>query len=84
MPQLDGVADHAPAPDTVPAQTVEPKVTAATTAAGAASLLLWVLSAYVFHGTVPAEVQGMVGALVTTAATFTAGWLARHVDRTAH
>jgi fatty acid desaturase len=88
MPHTVGVADHAaPEPlglvETVDADAVEPKVTWATLSSAVAGLVVWLLSAYVFHGAVPDAVIGAVGVLVTTAATFTAGWLARHVDRKA-
>jgi hypothetical protein len=88
MPHTVGVADHAaPEPlglvEAVDPSTVEPKVVAASVSSAVAGLIVWLLSAYVFHGAVPDAVIGAVGVLVTTAATFTAGWLARHVDRKA-
>lgn len=79
--QVDGVPDHA-----APAVPVEPKVKAAT-AAGASSaavllpFVLWLLGVYVFPDGVPVPVQGLVGLVVTGAATFAAGWSARHVNR---
>lgn len=78
MTQIDGVADHAP--DTT-ATDVEPKVKAATIAATLVSFVLWALSSYVFRGEVPLPVQGVVGLAATGGATFVAGYLARHVNR---
>jgi hypothetical protein len=87
VPHTPGVADHAaPEPltlisEVVDPSTVEPKVAWATISSAVAALLVWLLSAYVFHGAVPDAVTGMVGLLVTSGATFTGGYLARHVDR---
>ncbi len=83
IPQVDGIADHAPPADP---GAVEPKVAAATaaSASSAAVLLpfvLWALGTYAFHGDVPVPVQGMVGLVITGACTFLAGYRARHVDR---
>ena len=61
---------------------VEAKVTAATGAATVTAFVLWLLAEYVFPGDVPAPVVGVVTLLVTGAATFTAGYLARHTPRT--
>jgi hypothetical protein len=85
VPNELGVADHAAPTNITDGSTVEPKVSAATaggaSSAVAVTFLLWVLSAYVFHGDVPLPVQGAVGLIVTTAGTFAAGYMARHVDR---
>ena len=61
---------------------VETKVTAATAAATFTSFVLWLLAQYVFPGDVPAPVVGIVTLLVTGAATFAAGYMARHTPRT--
>jgi hypothetical protein len=83
MPQIDGVADHATPTTVADPSSVEPKVTAATAAATAATFVLWLLTTYVFHGDVPAAVQGAVGLVVTGGGTFVAGYLTRHVNREA-
>jgi hypothetical protein len=93
--QLD-VADHAtpeipaavettavPAYEALTADRTEPKVAAATLSSALAALAVWLLSAYVFHGTVPDPVVGAVGLLITSGATYLGGYLARHVDRKA-
>ena len=64
----------------------ESKVTAAATAAGIATavsnLALWGLETYVFRGdVVPGAVTGAVQTLVIAAATFGAGWYAKHTPR---
>jgi hypothetical protein len=84
-PSTGGTVSVYPPPldqaDVVTAGTVEPKVRAATTAATVVPFVLWLLSAYLFHGEVPLPVQGIVGTLITGGCTFAAGYLARHVDR---
>jgi hypothetical protein len=83
--RMEGTTMTVLALDTVDATAIEPKVAAATAAASSAAVvvtfLLWLLGAYVFGGEVPLPVQGIVGLIVTSAATFLAGYYARHVDR---
>jgi hypothetical protein len=71
--------------DVAAADTVEPKVKAATAASAAVAavlpFVLWLLATYVFDGEVPLPVQGFVGFVVSGACTFVAGYRARHVDR---
>lgn len=61
---------------------IETKVTAATSAAAAASLLMWVLQTYAFNGgAVPAVLQSWIYTLVPAAITFAAGYLAKHTPQ---
>jgi uncharacterized membrane protein (DUF441 family) len=60
---------------------IEAKVTAATGTALVVGFIVSWLGASVFHGTVPDAVAGIVEAAVTAAATFGAGWLAKHTAR---
>jgi hypothetical protein len=74
--------------EAVSASLVEPKVQAATAASAVTAgivvpIVLWVLGTYVFGGTVPPALAEALPALLTAAATFAAGYRARHVDRAA-
>lgn len=60
---------------------IEPKVTAASSAAAVTGLALWALGTYVFHGATPAPVDAAVLTLGPGAVAFAAGWWTRHVDR---
>lgn len=68
---------------------VEPKVKAATVAAGGtgatAALLLWLLGTYVFRGAVPLPVEAFVDTVVvgalSAAGAWIAGWWTRHAPR---
>lgn len=64
------------------ADVVERKVKAAGTAATVVGFVTTLLAVDVFHGTVPDWATAGVGALVTGALTFGAGWLAKHTPRT--
>lgn len=59
----------------------EKKVTAATGAAAATGLVLWLLSTYVFDGLVPEAVADAVVWVVTAAAAFVGGYIAKHTPR---
>lgn len=63
---------------------VETKVKAASTAATVTGFLVTLIgSLTVFHGgAVPTVITSLVGAAVTGALTFGAGWLAKHTPRT--
>ncbi len=94
IPQTPGHPDHAapePRYDLVDDRAVEPKVAAATggAAAGAAvsAFAVWLVDELWWGGErlppeVPLPVAGLIGVAVTTAATWAAGWRARHVQRT--
>ena len=74
--------------EAVSASLVEPKVQAATAASAVTAgivvpVVLWLLGTYVFGGTVPPALAEALPALLTAAATFAAGYRARHVDRAA-
>jgi hypothetical protein len=56
-----------------------PKVTAATVAASAASVVGGIVGPYVFPDGTPADVKGLWLAGVTAAVTFASGYLTRHV-----
>lgn len=61
---------------------VETKVTAATVASTLTGLIVMLLGTIAFGGgAVPALIVSVVGALVTGAVTFGAGWVARHTPR---
>lgn len=60
---------------------IEAKVKAASTVAAGVSLVVSLLSLYVFHGVVPDWVTAIVGTLVTGLSTLLAGWLAKHTPR---
>lgn len=92
IPQTPGRPDHA-APEryeVVSPQAIEPKVTAATagSAAGAAlsAFAVWLVDELFYGGErlppeVPLPVSGLISVAVTGAATWAAGFLARHVNR---
>ncbi len=61
---------------------VEAKVKAASTAAAVVGFATTLLGSYVFHGTAPSWAVDAIGAAVTGALTFAAGWVARHTPRT--
>lgn len=67
------MADKAKAP--------ERKVTASTTAAAVAGLVIWLLGEYVFEGTVPAPVVLVVNVLMPGILAFAAGYFTRHTHR---
>jgi hypothetical protein len=72
----------------VSAAVVEPKVQAATASAAITAgmivpVVLWLLGAYVFGGTVPPQLADALTMLLTAGLTFAAGYRARHVDRAA-
>jgi hypothetical protein len=60
---------------------VETKVKAASTAAAITGLVLSLLGAYVFKGSVPEWGQAAIDTVVTGGLTFVAGWLAKHTPR---
>ncbi len=61
---------------------IEAKVKAATGGAVFSALVVWALDEYVFTAAgVPGPVEAAVVLVVTGAATFIAGWLARHTPR---
>ncbi len=59
---------------------VSGKVSAATVAAAVASLIVTTIAAHVSVG-LPADVLRIAEALLTSAITFGAGWLAKHAPR---
>ena len=59
----------------------ETKVTAATTAAAVAGLVIWLLGEYVFKGDVPAPVVLVVNVLVPPILAYVAGYFAPHTHR---
>jgi hypothetical protein len=59
----------------------EPKVVAATGGSALAGLVMWLLDAYVFHGSVPGPVGTFVYITAPAVAALVAGWSAKHVDR---
>jgi hypothetical protein len=65
------------------AAPVEAKVQAATSAAAASGLALWLLGHYVFKAGVPDVVASWIYVIVPAAITFAAGYLAKHTGRPA-
>jgi hypothetical protein len=54
-------------------------VAASTVAASGTTMVCSILAPYIFHGQVPADIQGLVESAITAAVTFGAGYFARHV-----
>lgn len=54
------------------------KVTASTVSAALTTIVFADVAPHVFHGAVPADLVGLVGAAVTAGVTFVAGYFARH------
>lgn len=54
------------------------KVTAATVAASATTLVCSILAPHVFPGGIPSDIQGLVETGVTAVVTFASGYAARH------
>lgn len=62
---------------------IETKVKAATAGAVVSAAAVWALDEYVFVAdTVPGPIEALVVLAVTGAATFIAGYMARHTRRT--
>lgn len=60
---------------------VEYKVSAATAGAALASLGMWALQTFVFHGDLPLPVSVAVQTLVPAVVAFAAGWFTKHTPR---
>ena len=58
---------------------VNPKVPAAATAAGVASLVVTTVAAHVFHGSVPADVLRLAESALAAGFAFAGGWFVRSV-----
>jgi hypothetical protein len=56
---------------------VSPKVSGATVGAAFTTLIIGIVGPHAFPHGMPADVQGLIGAGVTAAVTFAAGWFSR-------
>jgi hypothetical protein len=56
---------------------VSPKVSAATVGAAITTMVIGIVGPHAFPHGMPADVQGLLGAVVTAAVTFGAGWFSR-------
>jgi hypothetical protein len=63
---------------------VSPKVQAASLTAAVSGAALWLLSHYVFRGSVPDGIASMVYIAVPGVLAYAAGWLAPHQPRPGH
>lgn len=57
------------------------KVVAASTSGGATALVVWLLSTYVFHGALPAVVDGFVQSVVPLMVSGVTGWFVRNAEQ---
>ena len=62
-------------------RVVERKVETTTIAAAATTLVLYLLSTYVFRADIPEPLAGAIAAIVPAVVTFITGYLSRHTVR---
>ena len=60
---------------------VETKVVASGTYGAITLVITWILTNYVFHGHLPADLANLLPGLVAVVAGMAAGWLSHHTPR---
>lgn len=60
---------------------VERKVKTTSAAAAVTTLVLYILSTYVFHADVPAPIAAVIAVVVPAAVTFLVGYVSKHTVR---